>query len=644
MDFILIFCINPSKRKHEDFLNKKVDKKTFYAYNKYNMYSCKYMKQVRCKATVGCYLAAKIRRIFTMRKIFVVLLVLAIAGGALAQEAEVAKEGSNWTLSGEGKIATTVDFYDGAYDGQAKIKGGQADDMFIKMLWDYKKGDWTINLPFAINWDDDDDDKYWYFSTDDRDDDTFSGIKYNPNGGPLTLEVPFNLTFGNGNSVKPGNATEIDPDYQNDLAWYMVGDVGAGAVYDGGNYWFKVAFDKLNSNPVPGAIGGWYDFGENGSRLAVSYKDATDSEWWRASDIVLMAGPFDETYAWENIGGDWSDYGIAYKYALSKEFNLGVSFAGNSGNGEAGEATFTNNYKSHDSTDFRFVDDFLANFIFGMKYDGVVAVSLMSGMWSKRSGNWTSDGKKENLDVRIPLHLGAAWESKDLGISVKGDISALFDKEWKGTYGTTTIAEDKIKANFNFGIQAQYGDSDATDGFWARLLLKGLDLANETKYAPVLSTELWLAYQRNVNDDNGGWEKIDGKGKGLWAYGYLGFLDFIVDTDNDYAFPIDFKVGVGYEGIALGEKLSLGIGAEFWMSINGKYFGLINEPGLTAAQKAKYKTSGFQINPVLTWSLVENSTIELGYKIGMDGLHNRESFGDPELNINAITASFKYTF
>ena len=540
-----------------------------------------------------------------MRKIFVVLLVLAIAGGALAQEE--AKEGSNWTLTGEGRIGTTVDFWNGDYDGKAGISGGSGDgDTFIDMFLEYKKGDWTISFPFHIATAEDG--RGWFFSTNDDnedDDDAFSGIQYNPDGGPLTLEVGFDLTFG-----EKGNAATNSND-----AWYMVGSVGAAAIYDGGNYWFKVAVDNINKATIaPGAIGGWYDFGENGSRLAVSYKDATDSEWWRASDLVLNASILG-SYAWENIGGDYSDYGLAYKFHISPDFNFGFSFAGNrkdpNGNyGQAGESMFTGG-------GIDLVDDFLTNFIVGMKYEGVIGASLMAGMW-----NWGGTGETAD-DITIPLHFGLSW-SNDLPISAKADISALFGKK------------DINDPLFNLGAQLQYGDSDATDGFWARLLAKGIDLGDN--YGDKgFSTELWLAYQRNVNDDNGGWEKFDGKGTGLWAYAYAGFLDFTAEKDY---FPIDFAVGVGYEGLAIGEQFVFGVGAEFWMSIIGEYFNY----AFFTNDYDTYKSAGLKVNPVITWNLIKNGSIEFSYEIGTDQLHNFDNFTDAQLNINRFSTTFKYSF
>ena len=719
-----------------------------------------------------------------MRKIFVVLLVLAIAGGALAQEAEEAKEGSNWgTLTGEAQIATTVDFYNNDL-GHVGIYGGQEGDLFLRMQWEYNKGDWSAYLPFEIEAN--------KFTTDDGDDDTFSGIKFNPDGGPLTVEVPFTVTFSrsgfSGGSAGSGVAsfaeamTELKktvntwdavtqtvspkPLYayskliaagltdstieqyylagrlngvidaiakgyttsQNPTAtpaptplipaasrltaaeataiknlfasiggagsgastsgvvgpFDMYGQMDATAIYETDDFMFKFGFTNLlggDGNVAVGPIGGWYDFNGKG-RLAVSYQGATDSEWWRASDLVLMATPLFDKYAWENIGGDWSDYGLAYKYNISDELSAGISFAGGRpvkaddpvygyfGFGQAGEAMFTGTDKKTATTNakWEFVDDFLTNVIIGMKYDGAVALSLMTGLHNWKSRYYDDD--KWTRDLAVPLHIGASWSNDT--ISVKGDISAAFGNLIYD-YDTNPSKEEKdIEAFFNVGVQFQFGDSSATDGFWARLVAKGLDLGDNVNFYSdgrgkiidkeiekkafgyendfqVFSVDLWLAYQRNVDDDNAGWEKFDGKGDGIWAAVYAGFPDL-----TSSKFRLNSKFGVGYNNLALTEKLTFGIGATVGLDINPmkSFAGAADNPFNFVAPTPpsrpmvvysepdwdKNEIAGsFEINPVLTWNVIEKGSIEFSYTLGTT------DFSLGKLDVNKFTTSFKWS-
>ena len=420
-----------------------------------------------------------------MRKIFVVLLVLAIAGGALAQEAE--DKGTWGTWSGEVGLTTGFDMGKeaGADDGYATFAGGGPGDAFLKIKWDYTKGNWKIELPFTI-------DKYGVhtFAGLNDDEDAFDGklAKVEYTDGPLTVTLPFGFALTDRTNAT-GDAKEFDLFDALNINFWGSSDISA--KYEGDTFAFGLGVGDLWSYSYGNATQiipekkfsawGWYDLDLlDGLRLAVSYR-GEGTEWWRTSTVVLTGKvgfwPDDGDdlytigidneydYHWENIGGDHS--GLALKLNIG-DFAAGVSFV------------------SEDISDFEmfgedgYAIDFFNHMTFGLGYfTDAFSASAMLGI------------EKDYFNIYAGTSI-AIGDAVSIGLDTSIFINT--DKD---------VKEDK--AQFNIGASFDFNSDAIEEGFWAGLKVAAVDLArkgegDKDKSDMELGAMLRLGYNTPLSD------------------------------------------------------------------------------------------------------------------------------------------------
>jgi len=543
-----------------------------------------------------------------MRKIFVVLMILAIAGGGFAQDEG---KGTWGTISGEAELSTTIDFYN---EGRANGSGEDGDPHtlgmdpgtggWFKLAWDYEKDEWSIHLPLHVE-----DGKFGVEKNDDGD--YLAKITYNPDS-PLTIEMPFGFELDRGGYEGEGNwflsATTFDTDIT--------------GTYETDEFMFKLGFGSVLTAPALSKVGGWYKLNDM-ITLAVSHGGATGSEWFRTSTIVREETPFGGT--WENIDGN----GIAIKFDIMENLSAGLSFAGGVGEGEAGSAIFGA------GTD-DFVKDFLTNPIIGVKFDGSpFKASLMTGLWTQAR----DAGNDNKLVSDIPLYLGLEL-NLDAGLYVGADLSALFVGQTKAEKDANLNAAN----DFNFGLEVMFDTTIGENPFWAGARLRALDVGyNEDdfgKYYSTVSAELYVGFNWARDGDpthgdpdgflNADFGRFGGRGNGFGARFWLGIPD--LDVNPDFGMDLNIAAALGY-GADLSEKLGFGINAMLGMATNSK------------AEESYDNVFGFKVVPELVWKLISNGSITFTYEFGAtDILRNPdlELKAIDIIDINKFTIGFKW--
>ena len=597
-----------------------------------------------------------------MRKIFVVLLVLAIAGGAFAQETDGAKESGWGTWSGSVNMSTEFDLSyldpeqkkDLADDvnekkyGPTRITGDQG-GIELKLQWDYAKDNWTVALPFVVN----------------KDDGVIvDGAKVEYVDGPLTVAVPFGVNLGNfitgkqelGYSIDEGALEEDGElgveigtnDYNNYGSVYLVRnlfkDVNIEAKYETDTYAFGAGMNNIFKDiaaPSDFKAWGWYDFDIlAGARLAVSYGGGYATEWWRASTIVLDGSTkfwndegidtnlrwartdttnkygneldldddgfyFKETgygYHWGNI----ADTGLAFKLNILPELNIGFAFASTKmfeGDGSK-DAVAPNPESNKDGVGHLIGDNFFRNILFGLGFDNdMLSASAMFGLKPAKKDN------EPSADVYI--HAGLKVNVME-GLSIGADISMVgyADERTYPIYdkpgGTTKTSDKESVLAFNAGAEVDF-KSDM--GFWANLKFAAIDLADKTNF----STDPGVTHTLSNDDNNKKYDAAEIKNVGMnWGLGFQ----------------------IGYDA-DLSETLALGISAGVVVK-DGKNTTTTSDPRKDKGEEKDLDYFYLGINPVLTWQVVENGTMEFSYTFGFET--------QKEELTNKLGIGFKWSF
>ena len=549
-----------------------------------------------------------------MKKISVVLLILAVAWGAFAEDAE----GGWGSISGSAELSTTIDLYNGNTDaGDVGIFGGPGDAQ-LKVQWDWKKGDWAIVLPLVAH-------SNGYFGTGPHDKgnevgDSTAKVTYNPDG-PLTVTIPFSFKFNAGPGLAP-------------IVW---NNANAEAVYAGGTFEFKAGLKNLlsNNSVIRGAIGGWYQFADGAAELRVSYGEAYASEWWRASGIVLgFDGPGDLAKAvkpglafwWEDVKGQ---NGIAFKYNVMDSLNIGIAFAGNAGAAMFGGAASAAEVPAQ----YSFLNDFLLQPTIGAKFTSdMVDVSFMVGFRTFKN----AEGGLDSLGV--PLHAGVMARVMD-NLKIQGDISAYF--------------VDEI-ALFNAGLRATFGNPDAVDNFWARAEFAAYDLAGTfgDYGSPVIPLRINVGY--NIKWDG------DAPTIGKDNTGLYGHLSFLMPSLANQHLNMNIVIRGGYKGFELTDKLVAGVDARFFIdaltvftpeiyvfdnteinSVSGLPNAGFWETRIKEEVKMKF---GFTIAPSIEWKLIDKGSITATYTLGATDLMDSGLVKINGINVNNLKVAFKWSF
>jgi len=542
-----------------------------------------------------------------MKKISVVLLILAVAWGAFAEDAE----GGWGSITGSAELSTTVDLYNGNTDvDQIGIRGAPGDAQ-LNVTWSWKKGDWEVNLPLRAH-------SNGYFGTAPHDKsndvaDTSANVTYNPDGG-LKVTIPFSFKFQAGQGLVP-------------IMW---NNANVKAEYDGGTYHSTVQLKNLltNGGVALGAVGGWYQFADGAAQLNVSYNEAYETKWWRASEVVIGYGtPGDLARAINPKISFWFEdikpnNGIAFKYNVMESLNIGIAFAGNAGAAMFGGSTsgVANN---------SFLNDFLLQPTIGAKFTSdMVDVSFMVGFRTFKD----AAGGIESLGV--PLHAGVMARVMD-NLKVQGDISAYF-------------LEDI--ALFNAGLRATFGDPDAVDNFWARLNVPMYDFAGTfgDYGSPVIGIQLNVGYNIKYDGDN---PDVGKDNTGL--YGHLYFRTN--DIASDFL-QMNVTIRGGYKGFELTEKLLLSADARIIIeaaTVFTPYAEVLDATPLANGRPTSWQPRfkeetkmmvGFKIAPSIEWKLIDKGSITATYTIGATDLMDSGLATINGVNENNLKFTFKWSF
>ena len=586
-----------------------------------------------------------------MRKIFVVLLVLAIAGGAFAQDSDGAKKGTWGTWSGSIDMSTEFnlsyldpeqekDLADDVNSHDPTTITGDQGGIELKLQWDYAKDNWTVAIPFVIN----------------KDDGVIiDGAKVEYADGPLTVAVPFGVNIGNfirgksdfgssSNELEENDILGIPQDADTEYQFKDIfKDIHIEAKYETDTYAFGAGMNNIFKDiaePSDFKAWGWYDFDIlAGARLAVSYGGGYATEWWRASTIVLDGSAkfwndegidtnlrwakvddmnkygnyldldddgfyFKETgygYHWGNI----ADTGLAFKLNITPEFNFGFAFASTKmfeGGFGGSDAVAPNPDSNVDAQGWLIGDNFFRNILFGLGFDNdMLSASAMFGLKPAKN-------KEGDPSADVYIHAGLKVNVME-GLSIGADISMV---GYAAPKAYPVFKEpgkfDKIETEdnplaFNLGAEVDF-KSDV--GFWANLKFAAIDLANKT----------------NFSVDPG--------------YTHLGGYEGRFDAAEIINVGMNWGLGfqLGYDA-DLSETLALGISAGV----------VVKDEANTTAWSAPKKGDSVEkdlnyfylgVEPVLTWQVVENGTIEFKYTFGFET--------QEEVITNKLGIGFKWSF
>lgn len=551
-----------------------------------------------------------------MRKFLVVLLILAVAGGAFAQE----ETGSTWSAwSGGATLGTTIDFWNDGNMGKDNTQGkpdpvigmyGLAGGISLNIRWDYVGENWSIALPL-------------YFEGGDA---GIKGAEIAYSNGPVSVSIPITMKFAKAQGVLP-------------IEWEQADIL---AKYTGENFEFKLGVkDLLNvgddsaDGPSIGPVGGRYLF-NGGAELVVSYNNAYATPWWRASDYTINAVTIKRM---ENngTGGGWNWFedlseqargdddpaygnGLAFRYILSPALNFGIAFAGG-----AGDAMFFDAEEA-DPGAANFLTGFLYQPTIGMRYesDFGLDVGFMLGIrnYSGSTANW--NGAKDNAKPKkvqdgqhfyaMVMHASAAF-ALDFGLTIKGDVAALIDFQ-----DGSRVKTDKNKFGLErntavyYGVGVDFAWSDLTAG----LVFTGLDTTiTDNAFDDLIYGQAEAyAYKHGMKLTLG----YNDGGKGIGAGAYLGISDF-----GDLKGSLTAGVSVGYLGLAFG-SFELGVTAAFDM-----------KPDADDDYEKTDFIYGFLIKPVISWNIISNGSIDFSYSFGATHLLY-------ELDISKLGVTFKWKF
>ena len=489
-----------------------------------------------------------------MRKLFTALLILSVMGGAFAQD-EGGLKGTWGALSGEAVLGTIFTLHDTEIGLDADNFSAE-----FKLQYDYEKGDWSVSLPFTIN------DRGVTTMNWNEDDEEWDGgnafVKWNPQGGLLTVTFPFGFHIKDTFNLLFDSFLTTPDGYDNAHG----GAIGILAELEDDHYGFAFGMEDifLTSRAVS-TMYGWYKFFDDRALLAVNYS-GYDTEWWRASDIVLSGqvefayddGDGDNTIGSENRFSNWENInaeyiidattvpgrysgGIGFKYNILPQLNVGVVFQGT--------ALF-----DEDGGDF--VKDFLLQ----------------------------------------PL-VGVGFNDEDLGLAA----SAMFR--------LFTNPADKDKIGFNVAAGASF---------------TGIEYI--TLAADVSAFEIGIADNANLSFGvEAGVEEMP-LGPGALTAGLKFAMTDILDNVSSNAFGLEATAGYT---LALNDALS--VGAKAGLSL------VMPKDGEAMIRS--------EINPFLTWNLIPNGAIDLGYTIGFRFNDKDPTYGSGDLVYkNEVALKFTWSF
>ena len=517
-----------------------------------------------------------------MRKFLVVLLVLSVIGGAFAQDSE----GSWGSLSGEVGLNTSIRFVGDTepVDGYPNsLMDGLVDGGWLKIAYENTIGPWSINLPLVA--------ESGYFGTDSDDDGTLAKVTYSGVEN-LTVELPFSFQFSDGTNEGVG-LLPVSNEFKASI----------NATYDAGLFGFKFGVNDLLDSPSVGNVGGFYHFMNGQSQLYVS-RGAYGTEWWRASSIVLTTGdsltacdwltlaPFTGPrgpraldFHWENIESN----GIAYRFfVLPDVLSVGLAFA----SGDEDPTFFDTGTRNY------FIDDFIMHPVFGVGYDdGALGISLMFGL-EPVAGTYghltTGDGR--GLDLFLAFGAGYSLGELSFGFDLSGKFHG------KPAHGPNKKGYEAPLPLFNLGVSINF-DAEA---FFAGVEFKTFDMAQKGVFAFGVDLVAGLNMGRDGMNLDGG---KDGFFVGLDAhlYGLSNDGQGAKGKDTYSAMDIGFGLETGYYGLALTEKMTVGVGLDIGFEIHTfsmpKFDTII---GLT-----------FGVHPELNWAVWEKGSIVFAYDFGI---------------------------
>ena len=529
-----------------------------------------------------------------MRKFLVVMLVLAIAGGAFASDGE-----GTWSAwSGSANLNTTFDFYnDGGWyvDSDASAKEpsygifGGIGAVNLKVQWDYVNEEWSVSLPFAF---------------DGKQVKVSSKVVYS--SGAVAVEIPFGFNFiVDADDPIPG----VLP-----IEWTTA---AVSATYTGDNFVFKLGVKDLLTAPALGAVGGHYKF-DGAADLVVSTGGAFPTTWWRVSDMTIgaitlndrMTQGKDRKANWfENVGAN----GLAFRYNLSEALNFGFAFAGG-----AGSAMFT--------ADNDFLNDFLFQPTFGVKFsDFGLEAAAMFGI------RVYNDSRRYKVPVG---HISAKY-GFDFGLTVSGDIAFVIDPSDAQDNGGVVAPVNwynRAASQLYYGLNIGFKTGDISAG----LRFRGLDQQSDPTDT---GDDRWLQYQHDMKLDLG----YNAGGKGLWATAFFEITDmyrFAVNAttedkskdawDNQFA---AFKAGasVGYSGLEF-DAFTFGASIDLTINPPGRWLTTWVDKDTSTAKNLAHVV-GFKFKPTASWAIITNGTIDFAYTLGSSSFANKGPFDTSELSI-----------
>jgi len=565
-----------------------------------------------------------------MRKFLVVMLVLAIAGGAFAEEG-----GGTWSAwSGSATLGTTFDFYnDGGWyvasDASAKEPGygifGGAAGVSLKVQWDYVNEEWSIKLPFVF----------------DAKTSGVSGaeIAYASGNVKVSIPISFNFIITEDKTI-PGSLP---------IEWKTA---AIQATYTGENFAFTLGVkdllggqdaDENAIKPSLGPVGGYYSF-DGTADLYVSTGGAYATKWWRASDITIgaisyngrmrdaNADPARKANWFEDISAGGKN-GLAFRYNLTDTLNFGFAFAGG-----AGDAMFTT--PSSGANDF--LNAFLFQPTFGVRFtDFGLDVGAMYGI------RVYDDARHYKVSVG---HVSAAYKF-DFGLSVNGDIAFVIDpsdEQDNGGVAKPTGWYNWANSQLYYGLNIAYTLGDIKAG----LRFRGLDQQRD----PTNTDNRRLRYQHDMRLDLG----YNAGGTGLWATAFFEITDMyrfavnakkkdndtLAEWDNQFAM---FNAGasVGYSGFEL-DAFTFGASIDLTINHPHRYYMEYRAENTSTSSYFDYSSNannnahivGFAFKPTASWAVIENGTIDFAYTLGASNFARKNGI----IDTSKLSITFAWKF
>ena len=588
-----------------------------------------------------------------MRKFLVVMLFLAIAGGAFAEDAEDAV--TSWSnFSVEGGVRTNVNFWNGEsgyVGGYPGISGTAFDGPKLTLTWDYSKGNWAINLPlrFEVG---------------------YTGVHDDPNGtitysnGGATVKTEFNFKFAAVDGLIP-------------VTWGWANITGE---YAGDNYAIKIGLKDILTGGTKGVMGGTFKLLSNEAlELVVSHNGAYETSWWNASGISRGSIRWgNEDGLTENWWTDVEGNGLAIRYHITDAINAGVAFAG-----KAGDAMFSGFSSAATESEliensrrrYHLFDEFLqptfgAQFGLGDMLDATLALGLRSAYTVGNTGSLV-----DSNGLGIATSIGAKFTVPLDGIdlSIQGDVTFGIPSPKLSTFDSN--------AQFYAGAQVNFGMDTIPLAASLRFALRGTDskdllwtpLGDTPEWTPVPMLGVWLGFNRTLTGDrNFDWDDFNGAGDGIWAAAFIN-LKNLGQEQNLF----DMEARLGYNGLAIGEKLTFGAAVEMLFTQNilnnwydrkarteyeEKYADFLKaNPDTKVVERPlaedyeRRAVNRFQlvVAPELAFTVNSNAKITLGYKFGSSDLTAISAeykgfagymYEKRGMDINELTLSFKWNF